>query len=525
MTHHALWVVLLALAGCRTHDDSDGHHHGAGPEALEDLRPDETVTLYQGSLELFMKYPAFVSGSESPLVAHFTDVRDPETFHAVIRGQLTATLRFKDGSEQVFLAERPLRDGIFKPIVKPTKAGNATLTLALTGEQVAGVVEVGEVVVYATVEAAVAAVAEEAPAGEQSVPYLKEQQWKTVYATAPAEKRALRDSVRVFGELRTAAGRHAELSAPIGGRVEVSGPIPRLGDSVKRGALILTLTPAGAAGGADRSGLELEERRARAELGLAVREQQRASDLFAAQAIAEKLFDAARVAVEVAEARQRSASAQLAAFRSVQGSQGSGRATAFELRAPLDGVVSRVSIMPGTFVSAGAPLLTVVDSSELWLVAHVPEQDVARVAEVGGAAFRVEGQETEQVVDATARVGVSPVLDPATRTLAVVFGVANPGGGLRAGMSARVALYEAVGPDTVAVPRQALVDDSGSPAVFLMEGGESFFKRRVQLGIREGDWVEVKTGLKPGDRVVSRGVFEVKLSTTAGAIPAHGHQH
>jgi multidrug efflux pump subunit AcrA (membrane-fusion protein) len=103
--------------------------------------------------------------------------------------------------------------------------------------------------------------------------------------------------------------------------------------------------------------------------------------------------------------------------------------------------------------------------------------------------------------------------------------VDNASGELRPGQAARVTLYRKAAVSGVAIPRDAIVDDNGSPAVFLMDGGEAFFKRRVGLGPRDGDWTGVISGLEAGDRVVSRGAYEVKLSTTAGAIPAHGHQH
>ena len=70
-----------------------------------------------------------------------------------------------------------------------------------------------------------------------------------------------------------------------------------------------------------------------------------------------------------------------------------------------------------------------------------------------------------------------------------------------------------------------MVDDNGRSTVFVMEGGESFFKRVIRPGIRSGGWVQVLDGVKDGERVVSRGAYELKLSTATGAIPEHGHQH
>ena len=120
-----------------------GHEHGAASSG-EPERPDESVTVYQDGLELFMEYPAFVVGQPSPLVAHFTDARDSNGFQVVTKGRVTATLRYADGTEERFVAEKLLRDGIFKPEVRPTKAGEGTLTLRLEGEQVSGTVDGGQ---------------------------------------------------------------------------------------------------------------------------------------------------------------------------------------------------------------------------------------------------------------------------------------------------------------------------------------------------------------------------------------------
>jgi cobalt-zinc-cadmium efflux system membrane fusion protein len=61
--------------------------------------------------------------------------------------------------------------------------------------------------------------------------------------------------------------------------------------------------------------------------------------------------------------------------------------------------------------------------------------------------------------------------------------------------------------------------------VFVMTGGESFERRPVRVGTREGDWVEIVEGLEPGQRVVSRGAYLVKLAATKTGEIGHGHAH
>jgi len=96
---------------------------------------------------------------------------------------------------------------------------------------------------------------------------------------------------------------------------------------------------------------------------------------------------------------------------------------------------------------------------------------------------------------------------------------------LKPGMFARVTVFTGEGSDGVVIPAAAVIDDGGRPTVFVMEGGESFYKRVVRLGARDGDRVQVLAGVAPGERVVSAGADEVHLSTVSGAIPAHGHAH
>jgi cobalt-zinc-cadmium efflux system membrane fusion protein len=523
------YLIAAVLCSCTEHSHSgdESHEHGKSGATKGPEVPGLSVTKYQNGLELFMEYPAFVVGQPSPLVAHFTDARDPNGFRVVKAGRVTAVLRLDDGTETQFLAEKPMRDGIFKPEVKPAKAGEATLTLKLEGPQIAGTVEVGKVTIHATVAAAVAAEAPE-PVGEKAVPFLKEQQWKTDYATALVELRVLQGGVRATGELKAVPGQAAELSAPVAGRIPIGVRVPFLGQPVKKGEVLVQVVPTSVASGSDLASVELEASRARAELGLSERELTRMQDMFAAKAIPEKQVDGARVAREVAAARLVAADRQLALYRGTQtGTAGGGNASSFELRSPVDGVVFFADVMPGAVVDVGRKLVSVVNADRLWLEAKVFESDAPRVESSPGASFTVSGFEREFTIDGQngRRVAVGAVVDRATRTVPVIFELANSEHSLKPGMFARVTLFTGATVRGLAVPESAVVDDHGKPTVFVMEGGESFFKRAIRPGVRSGGFVQVLDGLKEGDRIVTRGAYEMKLSTATGAIPEHGHQH
>jgi len=492
-----------------------GHDHevaGHGVETDEDPRPGLTVTLYQSGVELFMEYPAFVAGQESALIAHFTDARDPEAFHWVTEGRVTVALRYADGTEEVFVAEKLLRKGIFKPIVRPGKVGEATLTLVLEGP-VAGTVEVGAVMVHASTDAAVAAAPAEEAGGDSTVGYLKESQWKTQYATAPAEQRSIQGGVRASGEISPVAGRSAEIVAPVAGRVRTSSA-PYVGLRVQRGDSLLSLLPLSG----DAAGAEASMSRASAALELAGKDLARAEELHGASVYSQKQLDAARSAREVAASDLRAAEAQRGAWT------GSGGGAALEIRSPLDGVVVFADVAPGALVDAGARLLSIVDPARVWLYCHVTDTDAPKVEGSPGATFTVPGIQTPFHV-AGGLVAVGAAVDPDTRTVPVIFELDNAAGTLKPGMFAKVTVHTAATVEGVVIPEAAVVDDGGRPTVYVMDGGESFFARRVKLGARADGLVQVLEGVAADERVVSQGAYEIKLSTAGDAIPEHGHAH
>ena len=114
-----LLVLTLACGGLGLPDGHD--HEGSAHAEAEDPRPDNAVTLYQNGLELFMEFPSLVVGEESALIAHFTDTRDPANFVWVTEGSVVVTLRFADGTEETFAADKLLRNASSSPSSRPRR--------------------------------------------------------------------------------------------------------------------------------------------------------------------------------------------------------------------------------------------------------------------------------------------------------------------------------------------------------------------------------------------------------------------
>ena len=104
-----------------------------------------------------------------------------------------------------------------------------------------------------------------------------------------------------------------------------------------------------------------------------------------------------------------------------------------------------------------------------------------------------------------------------------IFEFANPEGNLRLGMNARAQLYAGDGQPAVLVPASAVQDESGTLAVYVQTGGESFERRIVRTGARDGARIAILDGIEAGQRVVSQGAYLIRLSTSKTGPSGHGH--
>ncbi|HEU5058464.1 MAG TPA: efflux RND transporter periplasmic adaptor subunit [Kofleriaceae bacterium] len=514
-----LLVTALLASGCgRAHEGGEGrgHEHGEGG----DEPPGQSVTGWTDTHELFMEYDPLVVGQESAFAAHVTWLADHSP---ASEGRVVVAIHMKDGAALEARADAPESPGVFRPTVTPGAAGPCAMTVTIESHGVRDTISLPRCQVFADLAAARKAVGEEKePAGR--ITYLKEQAWKTEFATLRVAERDLQPAVRATAEIVPAPGKEARLTAPVGGRVTLAEPVPVLGSQVAKGQLLATVLPG--MPGADPAGLAADVAAARAELEAAEAQLARAERLLAERAIPEKQVEEARTRVAVARARAQGArgrSAQLAA-----GTSGAGRARgAFRVVSPIAGTLVAASATTGQTVAEGDPLFSVIDLSSLWLQAKVFEPDIAKVEGTRGAWFEVEGYDEPFRVEPPGGrlVTIGRVVDPRSRTVPIVFELVNPDGRLRVGQFAVAWIATGQPVRALAVPESAVVDDAGKPVAYVQVEGEAFERRPLALGVRSAGWVEVTAGLAAGEHVVSKGAYEIKLASSAGAVPAHGHAH
>ncbi len=188
------------------------------------------------------------------------------------------------------------------------------------------------------------------------------------------------------------------------------------------------------------------------------------------------------------------------------------------VRAPLAGVVLEKHVTTGTAVTPGTPLFVVSDLATLWAMAEVDETRLPLVAAGRPAKVRVAAY-PDRAFDAEVTF-VGDAINPKTRRVTIRCRVPNPGGLLKPEMYARVSLGEEAPRAMVVVPAGAIQEIDGKPHVFVSTAGGTFEKRAVALGGADEGWIEVRSGVKSGEKVAANGSFLLKSELLKGSAPA-----
>jgi multidrug efflux pump subunit AcrA (membrane-fusion protein) len=243
--------------------------------------------------------------------------------------------------------------------------------------------------------------------------------------------------------------------------------------------------------------------------------------LFKDGALARKLVDDAQVAYAQAKGqfetaqqhlkmvqdvgRQeqvRAAAAQVAAakghYESAQAQVGYS-----EIRSPITGVVTDRPVYPGEMANTGMPLVTVMDVSAV--VARINmAQDQAKDVRAGDEATLTPSDGSEPVPGKVTIV--SPAADPNSTTVQVWVQADNPDERLRAGQSVHVAIVAATIDGATLIPASAILpSEEGSTIVLVVDDKDTAHEKKVQIGVREPELVQVIAGIEPGERVITVG--------------------
>lgn len=182
---------------------------------------------------------------------------------------------------------------------------------------------------------------------------------------------------------------------------------------------------------------------------------------------------------------------------------------------PKSGTVLRRDITIGQVVQPADPAFTIADLSSVWITANVPEEDAGRLQEGMEVEVRIPALPKQKI---TGRLSfVSPIVDPATRTVAVHLDVANPNGLLKPDELASMTFTGKV-ERKLTVPSTAVVREDNKDFVFVRIGPQKFVLREVSLGEEEDDRRVLLSGVRADEQIVTDGAFHLNNQRKQNAI-------
>jgi HlyD family secretion protein len=174
-----------------------------------------------------------------------------------------------------------------------------------------------------------------------------------------------------------------------------------------------------------------------------------------------------------------------------------------EVRSPISGVVSDRPANVGEMASSSSALISIVDISRVVARANIPVHEAASIVVGKEASISGPGGELKGKVTV-----VSPAVDPSTTTVEIWVEAANPGEKLKLGVTAKVSIDAGEVKDAVVVPAAALLNsDEGGEKVMVAGADSLAHERKVEVGIRAGDVVQILNGVKPGEQVITEGAL------------------
>lgn len=489
----------LLYVGC-TDNTADEHGHENETGGLVPL----AYTLYSDKTELFVEFKPLVVGSTSAFAAHFTVLG--ENFLPLTEGKVTVSL---------IVGEKGIRNsadsasspGIFRLALNPTTAGNGKLIFDIVAKDHRDQIIIDNIPVYPDENSGLDRQIQTAAGSD--ITYLKVQAWKVEFANAPVAKQPFTDIIKTNGQILSAPGDEMMVTSNAGGTVLFAGNKTVIGSEVSKGTDLFTIT----GGDITTGNIDAAYKEAKANYDKTKADFDRASELVNDKIVSEKDFLQTQVAFENARTVFNTISKNYS-------TKGQG------ISSPMTGFVKNILVREGQFVEAGTPLIVISKNKKLVLQANVSQRYFSRLPSIASANFKTVGSEAVfDIQELNGKIlSFGKSISANSPFLPVTFEIDNTGN-LIPGSVAEVYLKTSPIPNALVVPTSSLMEEQGNFYVYVQTGGESFQKREVKIGAGDGINVQLLSGVAEGERVVTRGAYQIKLSSASGELPAHGHEH
>ena len=322
-------------------------------------------------------------------------------------------------------------------------------------------------------------------------------------ASMEIQPKAFRQVIKASGEVQSAQGNESTIVANVSGVVSFQRSVTE-GMQVGKGTALMSISASNLQDGdpAERARIAYESARA---------DFDRASRLVESQIVSQKEFNAIKEKYE---------SAKLAyeALSKNQTKHG------VSVTSPMGGYIKNLLVKEGDYVAVGQPLATVTQNNRLFLRADVSERYYKYLNGITSANFKTPYDNQVYELEALNGKLLSYGKSAGSFYVPVTFSFDNKGD-IMPGSFVEIYLLSKPMENTIALPIEALTEEQGLYFIYIQKCAESYRKQEVKLGASNGKEVEILSGVNPGDKVVVKGAYHVKLASASNALPAHSHEH
>ena len=324
-------------------------------------------------------------------------------------------------------------------------------------------------------------------------------------ASEVIQPKTFRQVIKTSGEVQSAQGAESVVVANVAGVVSFQRAVTE-GMQVGKGATIMTISASKLQDGdpAQRARIAYETAKA---------DYDRASRLVESQIVSQKEFNAIKEKYENARL----------AYEALAKNQTKGGVA---VAAPIGGYIKNLLVKEGDYVAVGQPLATVTQNNRLFLRADVSERYYKYLNGISSANFKTPYD--NQVYELEALNGkllsVGKAAGSGSYYVPVTFSFDNKGE-IIPGSFVEIFLLSQQQENALVLPVEALTEEQGLYFVYLQNCEESYKKQEVKIGASNGKEVQILSGIQPGDKVVVKGAYHVKLASASNALPAHSHEH
>ncbi len=492
----AIGFFSIAMVNCSPKKHADSHQHEDNLQLVS----------YNNDFEVFAEASPFVKGHPSTIVAYISSLKD---FKPLQSGKVTLSLIIgKSGVRQTI--DKPAQQGVYRFSLTPETVGKGKLLLEIQSGDSISKMEISNIEIFSDEHEAYEAAVKAIVTSSNAVAFTKEQSWKVDFATEEVRSEPFGNIIKTTAQVLPSQGDERIIVAKSSGIVTLSNADIIEGKAVSSGQQLFSIE----SGNMADNNMNVRYAEALNNYTLAKSEYERKQKLAKDKIVSQSDLQRSKTEYENAESIYENLKRNFSQ-------------TGQRVSSPIPGFVKQIFVRNGEYVEAGQPIIAVSQNKNLYIRAELQSKYYPVLNEIVTANLRIPKTNTNyRLEDVNGKlISYGKAADLENPLVPVTFQINNS---INLLPGSFVELYIKTQSDNNqhTVANDALIEEMGNYFVFVQLTPILFEKREVEKGISDGYRTVIKSGVVPGERVVSKGAVLVKLAQASGALDPHaGHVH